>query len=161
MSPRNGHIFSFFVLGRVRKCVELFSPNWRGQTLSSPIRFSSADRRTKSMIWNLEWRAKECKKITNMKWQPSMVIVKARNGRHSLWLRQKIGCLYRLGKDRFWYCGPERSAKLAKGIFRSVGMRNWAVERLFQMCKNFAKSWEGLDGENFSNGRRSTPSQLR
>ena len=29
------------------------------------------------------------------------------------------------------------------------------------MCKNFAKSWEGLDGENFSNGRRSTPSQLR
>ena len=39
---------SLLVLVRVRKCVELFSPNWRGLTLSSPIRFSSADRRTKS-----------------------------------------------------------------------------------------------------------------
>ena len=48
----NIHISSFFVLGRVRKRVELNYSNWPGLTLSSPIRFSSADRRTKSMICN-------------------------------------------------------------------------------------------------------------
>ena len=36
MSPQNDHIFIFFVLGRVRKCVELFYRNWPGLTLSSP-----------------------------------------------------------------------------------------------------------------------------
>ena len=39
MSPQNDHIFIFFVLVRVRKCVELFYPNWPGLTLSSPLCF--------------------------------------------------------------------------------------------------------------------------
>ena len=66
MSPQNDHIFIFFVLVRVRKCVELFYWNWPGLTLSSPIRFSSADRRTKSMICNVEWRAKKWRKMTKI-----------------------------------------------------------------------------------------------
>ena len=53
-APEMVTFFLFFVLGRVRKCVELFSPNWRGQTLSSPIRFSSADRRTKSRVKGMD-----------------------------------------------------------------------------------------------------------
>ena len=72
MSPQNDHIFIFFVLVRVRKCVELFYWNWPGLTLSSPIRFSSADRRTKSIIWNVEWREKKCKKMTNMTCYPTL-----------------------------------------------------------------------------------------
>ena len=40
MSSQNGHIYSLFVLGRVRKCVELFYPNWPGLTLSSPFQAS-------------------------------------------------------------------------------------------------------------------------
>ena len=71
-SPQNDHIFSFFVLHEVRKCVELFSPNWRGQSLRSPIRFSSADRCTKSICCNVEWRVKKCKKMTNMKCNPTL-----------------------------------------------------------------------------------------
>ena len=72
MSPQNDYIFIFFVLVRVRKCVELFYWNWPGLTLSSPIRFSSADRRTKSIIWNVEWREKKCKKMTNMTCYPTL-----------------------------------------------------------------------------------------
>ena len=71
-SPQNDHIFSFFVLHEVRKCVELFSPNWRGQSLRSPIRFLSADRCTKSICCNVEWRMKKCKKMTNMKCYPTL-----------------------------------------------------------------------------------------
>ena len=63
-ASENGHISSLFVLHEVRKCVELFYWNWPGLTLSSPIRFSSADRRTKSISWNVEWRVKECMKMT-------------------------------------------------------------------------------------------------
>ena len=48
-APENCHIYAFLVLHEVRKCVELFYRNWPGLTLSSPIRFSSADRRTKSI----------------------------------------------------------------------------------------------------------------
>ena len=48
-APENCHIYAFLVLHEVRKCVELFYRNWPGLTLSSPIRFSSADRRMKSI----------------------------------------------------------------------------------------------------------------
>ena len=71
-ASENGHIFSLLVLRQGRKCVELFYWNWPGLTLSSPIRFSSADRRTKSINWNVEWRVKKCKKMTNMECYPTL-----------------------------------------------------------------------------------------
>ena len=44
-----------------------------GQKISPVIlRFSSADRRTKSISWNVEWRVKKCKKMTNMKCYPTL-----------------------------------------------------------------------------------------
>ena len=113
----------------MRKCVELFYRNWPGLTLSSPIRFSTADRRTKSISWNVEWRVKKCKKMTSMK-----CYRRAQKWQIDPWIQGGEGIEEPPKWPHFFTFGARASAKVCRVIFPKLKGSDFELSHTILKC---------------------------